>query len=629
MCGIAGIVAFNEPGKVFLDKIDASVKTLAQRGPDASGVYRGHNVALGHTRLKIIDTSEAASQPFTDSSGRYTIIYNGEFYNYKEHRAALEKDGLKFRSSSDTEVLLCLFIREKEKCLEKINGFFALAIYDRVEQSLFLARDRMGIKPLLVYQDEDKFIFASEMKALLAFEIPKQIDNTSLFTYLQLNYVPAPDTIFQRVKKLETGSFLKLNIPGSQFRVSKYYGIPYNPNSHLHAPGYHEAQKKLIELLEESVKKRLVSDVPLGSFLSGGIDSSIITALAAKQVKHLNTFSIGYRDEPFFDETNYADLVAKKYQTNHTVFSLTNKDLYENLYHVLNYIDEPFADSSAIAVNILSRCTKKHVTVALSGDGADEIFSGYNKHAAEFRARNAGIKENLVKWLNPVWKALPKSRNSKTGNIIRQLHRFSEGMSLPDKERYWQWAASLSEINSKKLFPLSKDIYSEYAKRKKEILKFIDHDYNSVLYTDALLVLQNDMLAKVDMMSMANGLEVRVPFLDYNVVNFVFSLPSGYKIDRTMRKKILQDAFRDYLPAELYNRPKHGFEVPLLKWFRTEMKSVITDDLLGEKFIKDQNIFDMNEVRNLKLKLFSNNPGDVPAVIWNLLVFQYWWKKNV
>lgn len=627
-------MAFNESGKSFLNKIDASVKTLSQRGPDANGVYRDNNVALGHTRLKIIDTSDTASQPFTDSSGRYTIIFNGEFYNYKDHRSVLEKSGIKFRSSSDTEVLLHLFINEKEKCLEKINGFFAFAVYDKIEQSLFLARDRMGIKPLLIYKDEEKFIFASEMKALLAFGISREIDNISLFSYLQLNYIPAPDTILHKVRKLEAATFLKFDIRKLQIQVSKYYEIPFpalNPFRQMSGgtDNYQSAQNELVELLDESVRKRLVSDVPLGSFLSGGIDSSIITALASKYTKHLNTFSIGYKDEPFFDETKYAILVAKKYKTNHTVFSLTNKDLFENLHHVLDYIDEPFADSSAIAVNILSKHVKNHVTVALSGDGADELFSGYNKHAAEFIVRNPGTKGKLVKFLNPLWKSLPKSRNSKSGNLIRQLYRFSEGMNLPEKERYWKWATFINEEDSTKLFPLNKSALSEYEKRKKEILKFIGKDFNSVLYTDAHLVLQNDMLVKVDMMSMAEGLEVRVPFLDFNVVNFVFSLPAEYKIDRRMRKKILQDAFRNSLPSELYNRPKHGFEVPLLKWFQTEMKSTILDDLLSEKFIREQNVFSVEEIKKIIKKLFSVNPGDSSIAIWNLLVFQYWWKKNI
>ncbi len=628
MCGISGIISFSENGKLFLSKIDASVKTLSQRGPDSNGIFRHKNIALGHTRLKIIDTSDNASQPFTDFSERYTIVFNGEIYNFREHRKKIESKGIRFKSQSDTEVLLQLYIHEKENCLEKLEGDFAFAIYDKQEETLFIARDRFGVKPLLYYFDDDKFIFASEMKAIFAFDIPKIPDETSLFTYLQLNYIPAPNTILKNIKKLEAGTFMKLEIRNWKLETKKYYEIQFSsPNSELRTPNYDIAQKKLRELLHQSVQRRLVSDVPLGIFLSGGIDSSIITAIAAQQTKSLNTFSIAYKDEPFFDESKYAQMVAKKYKTNHTVFALTNENLFENLHNVLDYIDEPFADSSAIAVNILSKYTKEKVTVALSGDGADEIFSGYNKHQAEFIARNQKPREHLIRFLNPLWKSLPKSRNSKFGNLARQLHRFSEGMNLSEKERYWQWASFLSEEKAEKfLTAKSQSSKEEFSKIKTRILKNIN-DFNSVLLTDVNLVLQNDMLFKVDLMSMAHGLEVRVPFLDYHVVNFVFSLPAEYKIDRKMRKKILQDAFRSYLPAELYNRPKHGFEVPLLKWFGTEMKSTIENNLLNEKFIHEQNIFNADEVRKLKLKLYSNNPEDSSINVWNLLVFQHWWKK--
>ncbi len=638
MCGITGIVAFNESGANYLDKVESAVKTLAQRGPDSNGTYKHNNVALGHTRLSIIDTSDAASQPFTDTSGRYTIIYNGEFYNYKEHRKILESKGVQFRSKSDTEVLLYLYIHEGPACLAKVNGFFAFAIYDKQEETLFIARDRMGIKPLLVYQDDDKFIFASEMKALMAFGTPKEIDNVSLFTYLQLNYIPAPHSIFKNVKKLDAGSYLIIH-QASNIQHQTYYSIPYSPDeiAQVNLSSYESAQKTLIKLLENAVQNRLVADVPLGTFLSGGIDSSIITALAAQNTDNLNTFSIGYKDEPYFDETHYSQLVAKKYNTNHTVFSLTNNDLFEHLYNILDYIDEPFADSSAIAVNILSYYTKQHVTVALSGDGADEMFSGYNKHLAEFKARDPGIVEQLVKGITPMFDKLPQSRNTKFGNLSRQLSRFGKGAKLANKERYWSWASIIDEEEANyylkeskgiKFQRLSDDAY-EYKKRKENLLKHIrkNGDINDVLYTDMHLVLQNDMLAKVDLMSMANGLEVRTPFLDHNVVNFAFTLPSLFKINASIKKKILQDTFKSWLPAELYNRPKQGFEVPLLKWFRTELKSMITDELLDDDFIKEQDIFNTDAVKNLKSKLFSKNPGDAQATIWALIVFQYWWKK--
>ena len=628
MCGITGILSFNENGKKYLHKINVATHSLQKRGPDGEGFYEHNNCALGHRRLSIIDTSELATQPFTDSSGRYTIAFNGEIFNYQELRKQLETKGIKFKSQSDTEVLLYLFLNEKENCLEKLDGEFAFAIYDKVNEELFLARDRFGIKPLYFYKDEERFVFASEMKALIAFDIPNEIDKTSLQTYLHLNYIPAPYSIFKNVLKLDAGNYMVIKKNGKTAKFA-YYSLPDLTQTPVFT-NYEKAQQELKSLLEKSVQKRMIADVPLGTFLSGGIDSSIITAIAAQHTKHLNTFSIGYKDEPIFDETYYAQLVAKKHKTNHTVFQLSNDDLFANLHQVLDYIDEPFADSSALAVNILSMHTRKHVTVALSGDGADEIFAGYNKHAAELKARKGGFKAQLVKSSHTILKHLPKSRNSKTGNKIRQLEKFAEGMKLSEQERYWQWAKwsgfMANEVFTKE-FALNSKALSEFEKRKNEILKNLNIDYNSVLLTDLQLVLENDMLVKVDRMTMSQSLEVRVPFLDHKIVDFAFSLPVNFKIDSTNRKKILKDAFKDMLPEELYHRGKKGFEVPLLQWFKTDLKSMITEDLLSDNFILQQNIFSLDSIKQLKSELFSKNPNEAVAKVWALIVFQYWWKK--
>jgi asparagine synthase (glutamine-hydrolysing) len=627
MCGITGIIAFSENGKQHLHKISDATYSLIKRGPDGEGLYFHNNAALGHRRLSIIDTTNAAAQPFTDASGRYTIVFNGEIFNYKELRAALEKKGVQFRSQSDTEVLLQLYISEKEKCLQQLDGEFAFAIYDTTTEELFACRDRFGIKPLYFYKDKDKFIFASELKALIAFGIPKTIDKASLQMYLHLNYIPAPYSIFQNVEKLEAGCYLTINNKGD-IQKKQYYSIPYSEGT-KNKSDYLTTQKQLKTLLETSVEKRMIADVPLGTFLSGGIDSSVITAIAAQRTSQLNTFSIGYKDEPLFDETSYALLVAKKYQTNHTVFQLSNEDLFNNLHHVLDYTDEPYADSSALAVNILSMHTKKHVKVALSGDGADELFAGYNKHAAELKARKGGLKASLVKSSHSILKQLPKSRNSKTGNKIRQLEKFAEGMKLSEKERYWQWAkwAGLDSKIFASAFQ-NEATEKEYKKRKSELLKNINTDYNSVLLTDMLLVLENDMLVKVDRMSMSQSLEVRVPFLDHKIVDFAFSLPVDFKINEAQGKRILKDAFRDMLPEELYSRRKQGFEVPLLKWFKTDLRAMITNELLNDTFIKEQGLFDPEEIRKIKMQLFSSNPDDSAATVWALIVFQYWWKKH-
>ncbi|HSH65086.1 MAG TPA: asparagine synthase (glutamine-hydrolyzing), partial [Bacteroidia bacterium] len=369
MCGITGILAFNSSGKTYLNKIQVATQSLINRGPDGGGTYIHNKLALGHRRLSIIDTSDAANQPFTDIEGRYTIVFNGEIFNYKQLRKQLEQKGVRFKSHSDTEVLLYLFIADKEKCLNQLDGEFAFAVYDNQTEQLFIARDRFGIKPVYFFRDEDRFVFASEMKSLLAFDIPRKIDTASLQTYFHLNYIPSPYSIFENVRKLPAGNFIIISGTG-KINQQNYYSIS-NSYDATHLLNYEESKQELKKLLEYAVHQRMIADVPLGSFLSGGVDSSIITAIAARETKHLNTFSIGYKDEPLFDETRYAHLLSKKYHTHHTVFRLGNDDLYADLHTMLDYLDEPFADSSALAVNILSLHTKKHVKVALSGDGAD------------------------------------------------------------------------------------------------------------------------------------------------------------------------------------------------------------------------------------------------------------------
>jgi asparagine synthase (glutamine-hydrolysing) len=630
MCGIAGFIGFEkESDKKWNAHLVRAIGKLNRRGPDCQQTaYPDEKVGFGHARLSIIDTTDAANQPMIAYSGRYTIVFNGEIYNYKELRRSLELEkGEVFETSSDTEVILRMFHHYRENCLEQFNGFFALAIYDAREKTTFIARDRMGIKPLLISQSNGALFFASEMKALLDFEIERSLDYVSLQQYFQLNYIPSPSTIFSSVKKLQPGHYLKISANG-EVEDQAYYHIPFTRQ--YSTLTYQEAQAELVNLLDQSVQRRLVADVPLGSFLSGGIDSSVIASLAARHRDKLNTFSIGYADNPYFDETEYANLVAKKIKSEHTVFKLSNTDLYENLQDILDYIDEPFADSSAIPVYILSKNTRKHVTVALSGDGADELFGGYNKHYAEHLMQQDSLKNKLVSLGAPLWQALPKSRHSSLGNWFRQLDRFAQGRKLDTADRYWRWCSFTEENYAQKLLREDLHPYKEsYQKRKDEILAGFTrcNDLNETLYADMQLVLVNDMLTKVDWMSMANSLEVRVPFLDHELVNFAFQLPARYKVSENGRKTILKDAFRDILPEELYTRNKMGFEIPLLQWFRTDLKSLIMDDLLSDMFIEEQQIFNLATIRKLKAQLFSTNPGEIHAQIWALIVFQTWYKK--
>lgn len=628
MCGIAGTYLFNNNEGIDTDGLHNALFALQRRGPDSSGTYISDKVCLGHTRLSIIDTSELANQPFTDPSLRFTLVYNGMIYNYRQLRNQLEKKQIRFQSESDTEVLMHWLIEHGPDGINQLQGFFSFALFDKVEDKILLARDRFGIKPMYYYFNENRFIFASELKAMLALKIPRIIDMVSLSAYLHLNYIPGPWSIFEQVNKLLPGHYMLVTKKGIE--LHEYYRIETNPENNSFIPDYEAAKNILKEKLAASVHKRMVAEVPLGAFLSGGIDSSIITALAAREIKHLNTFSIGFSDEPMFDETHHARAVAKMHNTNHTEFRLTTHDLLNCLMAVLDYTDEPFADSSALAVYILSRETRKKVTVALSGDGADELFAGYNKHLAEWKMRNPSLESELLKHLQPLLSRLPQSRNNYLFNKIRQFNRFGLGMKLNATQRYWRWAG-FSNHGEIDLMIKNNSLSHQLEARKQHWLKPLSDSetMNAVLLTDMQLVLPYDMLTKVDLMSMANSLEVRVPFLDHEVVNYVFTLPDHYKIDGKQRKKILRDTFRADLPPELYTRKKQGFEVPLLRWFRRDLQGLIENEWLSESFITQQNLFNYQAIKTLKNRLHSKNPGDSPARIWGLIVFQHWWKKHM
>jgi asparagine synthase (glutamine-hydrolysing) len=630
MCGITGIYAFNEAGRFHLINLQKAVDVLEHRGPDAQGTFIDDRVGLGHRRLAVIDTSTRANQPMKDLSGRYTLIYNGEIYNYQEIKAVLEeKHRVQFSTHSDTEVLLYAYIHFGEKCLGKLNGFFSFAIYDKLEKTLFIARDRFGIKPLYFYQDEDKFLFASELRSIISYGIQRSLKIESLVLYLQLNYIPAPFSILEGVSKLLPGHYI--TIRNKEVRIEKFYDLEGNISGHKTMP-YEDTKDGLMEKLENSIRKRLISDVPLGVFLSGGIDSSIITALASRHQTNLKTFSVGYKDARFFDEKKYALQVADHFKTEHHVFNITNDDLLQHLDQILQHFDEPFADSSAIPVYLLSKLTRNEVTVVLSGDGADEVFTGYNKHKAFYNTSKLGSTENFIKLFSPIWSIMPASRNNFMANKFRQLNRYAQGLKLEPTVRYWFWAGLLAEKDALSYF--SNRIIENYKNSALEDYKYnLTHhltgskSINDILLADMKLVLPNDMLYKVDLMSMAHGLEVRVPFLDHDVVEFAFSFPEEYKINRKYQKQILRDILKDLLPGKLYRRSKHGFEVPLLKWFRKDLKNLISNDLLGDNFILEQGIFSFKTIKSLKKQLFSSNPRDAHAQVWALLVFQSWWRK--
>ncbi len=613
MCGITGFKNFSNA--IDLTKsLQTATDSLQLRGPDHQATFLDKTVGLGHTRLSIIDTSSKANQPMTDKSGRYTLSFNGEIYNYRE----LAKDlSVEFRSTSDTEVLLYLLIKEREKCLKRLNGFFAFSFYDSKEETLLIARDRMGIKPLHYYQNDDFFVFGSEMKALLSFPIPRTLDKKSLYSYLRFTYLPLEMSMIERVKKLLPGYFIKISEQDVQ--VASYFtlGEPTAFNG-----TYETAKTDLTSLLEQSVQRRMVADVPLGAFLSGGTDSSAVVSMASKFDSNLNTFSIGYTDHPFFDETHFAESVANKFKTHHTTFSLSNDDLLDSLDAILNYIDEPFADSSAIPAYILSNRVSKEIKVALSGDGADELFGGYYKHLAFCNSLQNSVLNKVIQSTGPLLKVFPQSRSTGLGNLSRRLAKYSDLLRLNPTDRYWH-LASFNHQAKDLLLDVTPTIDTFSANQKDGF------DLNDFLDLDLQLVLPGDMLTKVDLMSMANSLEVRVPFLDKDVVSFARALPISFKVDKNKRKKVLQDAFEHILPKELHHRPKKGFEVPMLHWLRNELMHELDKHVFNEAYLQEQKLFNVENVMGLKIRLQSKNPGDVHATIWSLYVFQKWHIRHI
>lgn len=615
MCGIAGSLVHSGVFQAK-DRLEAAVRSLQHRGPDSEGKFVDGPVGLGHRRLSIIDTSNAGDQPYTEESGRYTLVFNGEIYNFLELRESLKAKGHTFHSDCDTEVLLKGYMAYGANVLQQLNGFFAFAVYDKDERSLFLARDRFGIKPLYWCEQAEAFHFASELKALMHLGAIRDLDHCSLAMLLQLSYIPAPYSIFKKVQKLLPGHLMIVR--DGTTRIERYY----DPREARSVSVSSEPEAQLRELLERSVRRRLISDVPLGSFLSGGVDSSIIAAIASKEVSGFKTFSIGFPEHPKYDESTHAEKVARHIGSDHTTFPILEDDLKRHYFKVIEHLDEPFADSSAIPVSVLSEMTRKHVSVALSGDGADEVFSGYNKHRAEWRLHQGGLTVAAIKGMAPIWSALKGSRSSSGGNLFRKLHRFAQGAGMGSTDRYWHWASFTAQPMVAEL--LGGIDEEELKKRLRQTMAYVvPEKLRHVLMNDIMNVLPNDMLKKVDSMSMAHSLEVRTPFLDHELVEFANALPDQRKFGQGELKSILRSAYQTELPSQVFTRAKHGFEVPLQGWFEGPMyhqvHQTLTDDL---------GILDQSAIRPMLEKLRKGNAGDVQATIHALFVFQSWWKTN-
>ncbi len=646
MCGICGKISYDSPpsGKKLLTKM---CQSFAHRGPDDEGIYTVEqtgssgekvSVGLGHRRLSIIDLSVAGHQPMSNEDASIWITYNGEIYNFRELRDELKGKGHRFRSKTDTEVILHLYEEEGTRCVHRLNGMFSFAIWDEKACRLWLCRDRIGIKPLVYHWDGSNLVFASEIKALLCDPgIPRELDREALALYLSFNYVSAPKTIFRGIKKLEPGHYLLLQ--NRELEIEEYWDIPqYEFSDQLSGPvdkQIDDYKKDLTHSISEAVRRRMIADVPLGAFLSGGFDSSIVVALMARHAdKPVKTFSIGFKDDKLFDETRYARDVARLFNTDHHEFKLTYRDMLDVLTGVLSTFDEPFADSSAIPTYIVSRETRQYVTVALSGDGGDELFAGYRSYLGEYwRKRYLMIPSSLRKGLIERFiEALPDSRDTQTMEYLRRVKKFIRGSRGDFPERV---------LSLKEVFPtdlrkaILKDpggIATDHESNKDPALDWIlknlrmynGDTINAILYHDTKESLPGDMLTKVDWMSMKNSLEVRVPLLDPDVVALAFKMHGSLKLYKGRGKYILREAFKDLLPRSIHHRPKAGFEVPISRWLKTDLRFLL-DQYLGESRIREQGIFEYEVVKGLKTDLLTSRT-DTSWMLWNLIVFQYWFE---
>jgi len=631
MCGICGKLDFRNK-KIDPDLLLNMANTMAYRGPDDSGFFVFNNVGLAHRRLSIIDLSEKGHQPMSNEDDSLWIVFNGEIYDFMEHRKNLEKKGHILKSRTDSEVIIHLYEEYGINCLEKLNGMFAFALWDKNKERLWLVRDRVGIKPLHYYYDDKTLIFGSEIKSLLVDpEISKSIDSRALELYLTLNYIPAPYTIFKGINKLEPGSYLLAE--KGKISIEKYWDVSLSQTgSNEFFDDITESSHRLFHIIEDAVKRRLIADVPLGAFLSGGIDSSIIVALMARNSPlPVQTFSIGYKDIPSFDETGYAMEVAKFNNTDHHEFKLSSHDIISAFPEVLDTLDEPFADSSAIPTFIVSRETRNHVTVAMSGDGGDELFAGYRMYRGEKWAKYFSLMPSFInqKLLSPIINLLPDSRDNRYLEYNRRLKKFFRGASNSFPIRYKNWREVFSDPLKKEVLthPEYNDFYlgkiTSIFEDKKKVFK--DDLINLMLYMDFTGLLHGDMLTKVDKMSMANSLEVRVPLLDHTVAEYAFKIKGNMKLRGKTGKFILLKAFKDLLPPGMHKRPKAGFEIPLGAWFRKELKFLI-DDYLSEDRIKKHDLFKYTPIQNL-IKKHMNNRQDTSWHLWNLIVFQHWYEK--
>ncbi len=627
MCGICGIVYTDENRSVDSRILNPMCDTMLHRGPDDKGLFIDKNIGLAMRRLSIIDLT-TGHQPMSNEDGTIWIVYNGEFYNFIENRDVLIKKGHIFKTHSDTEVIIHLYEEYGVHCLEKINGMFAFAIWDYNQKKLFIARDRIGIKPLHYTFVNNIFLFASEIKAILKYpDFPRQIDLYALNRYLTFEYVPTPHTIYKNIRKLPAGHYILLK--NGKMSIRKYWDIrSFRTLNETIDEG--QVGEKIRELLQASVKRRLISDVPLGVFLSGGIDSSTIVAMMRKMgQEQIKTFSIGFENKTF-DETNYARNVAKLFRTEHHQQIFSSQKIKELIPKVTTLLDEPFADNSIFPTYLLSKFTREYVKVTLGGEGGDELFAGYPTHQAHIYARFYQMIPRLIRTqlIEPAVKALPVSTNNISFDF--KAKKFISGIAYSPEIRHHVWLGGFVSDEKDELF--TPDIADEIEKDDCffEVKNFYSHldgsDFiNKILFLDTRFYLGDEMLFKIDRATMAASLESRVPFLDHTLLEYVVTLPSRFKLRGIRTKYILKKLAADFLPKTIISRPKKGFGAPVSQWIKTDLKPVV-EELLQHDKLKREGIFNPRTVRRLLDEHLSGRK-DNRLKLWPIVMFEFWYER--
>ncbi|MFL6231239.1 MAG: asparagine synthase (glutamine-hydrolyzing) [Pyrinomonadaceae bacterium] len=627
MCGITGIV--RRGGRSVDGGVLASMcEAIRHRGPDDDGFYLRESVGLAMRRLAIIDLAHG-KQPIANGDETAWIVFNGEIYNYLELRARLEKLGHRFRTNSDTEAIIHAYDQYGADCPKHLRGMFAFAIWDERKEELFLARDRVGKKPLLYARTASgQFVFGSEFSALFAHpEVSRDVDETALHYYLSFMCVPAPLTAYREIRKLEPGHSLRYTRDG-EIKIERYWEPNFNRKEKW---SEEEAGERAVEVLREAVRVRLMSEVPLGAFLSGGIDSSAVVALMAEASSApVKTFSIGFEEQDF-SELHHARRVAEHVGADHHEF-IVRPDAMEVLPTLVEHYGEPYADSSAIPTYYVSRETRRHVTVALNGDGGDECFAGYERYAAmrlaeTYRRVPAALREGVIR---QAINLIPTSETRRSR--VRDMKRFARSASLPAVERYLRWV-SVFDAEAKD------DLYTEEFRSRMSghhAADFLSPWFarangagvvDAALLADTMTYLPNDLLVKVDIASMANSLEARAPFLDHHVIEFAASLPESLKLRGRTTKYLLKKVLRQLLPTENLDRRKQGFGVPIGHWFRGEMQPFLRETLLSEKSLA-RGLFQPAAVRRL-VEEHTTGARDHAHRLWTLLMLELWFDRFI